>query len=314
MAIEINYNKETPMTKPFPTIKKLGVVSRNGESSPFVFGGRSYRLELHDPYRGDNADFRETYSIIRDRLTGEIISEVAHGCYYNSFYQEDDKVYVIGTRSDEGDLAGSGYYIFESTDLINWKKRLLIENPGWKYYNSSLTKGPDGYVLCMEAKAPAEYVGEPFTCFFATSPDMINWTFMDYKKGYPTDRYCGGPYMRYSNGWYYLILVTGLPHLIYTNYIYRTKDFDTWYIGNYNPVLMPSNEDRKISPLAYGLTEEMLQELKTGYISNNSDIDMCDLDGKTLLVYMTGNQLGNYFLAEAEFDGTVDEFLSGYFE
>lgn len=314
MITEKNYNANSKMNKPFPKIKKLGVVSPNGETSPFVFKGRSYRLELHDPNRGANFDFRKFYSVIRDRLTGEIISEVAHGCYYNSFYQEGDKVYVIGTRSNEGELCGSGYYIFESEDLMHWEKRLLIENPGWKYFNSSLTKGPHGYVLCMEAAEPAEFVGNAFTCFFATSPDMVNWTFMDFDNGYPTDRYCGGPYLRYSNGWYYLILVTALPNYRYTNYIYRTKDFETWYVGDYNPILMPSDEDRIISPLAKDLTDTMLEEIRTGYISNNSDIDMCDLDGKTLLVYSMGNQLGFYYLCEAEFDGTVDEFLASYFE
>ena len=46
---------------------------------------------------------------------------------------------------------------------------------GWVYYNTGLTKGPDGYVLLMEASHPKEIVGEPFTHFFAASKDLKNW-------------------------------------------------------------------------------------------------------------------------------------------
>ena len=60
--------------------------------------------------------------------------------------------------------------LFESRDLKNWVCRELLKNPGWRYFNTSLTKGPDGYVLCVEASEPAEYVGVPFTAFFAFSP------------------------------------------------------------------------------------------------------------------------------------------------
>ena len=47
-----------------------------------------------------------------------------------------------------------------------------------------------------------------------------------------------------SRGYYYLIAVTELPCQRYTNHIYRTKDFDTWEVGFYNPILMPGEEDR----------------------------------------------------------------------
>ena len=32
----------------------------------------------------------------------------------------------------------------------------------------------------------------------------------------------------------------------YTNYISRSKDLETWEMGKYNPILMPSNEDKNI--------------------------------------------------------------------
>ena len=79
-------------------------------------------------------------------------------------------------------------------------------------------------------------------------------------------------------------------------------------------MLMPGEEDRVFSPLAFGFSPEREAELATGYLSSNSDVDMCELDGKTILVYNVGNQLGFYYLAEAEYDGPMGELLERYFD
>jgi alpha-L-fucosidase len=314
MGQEINFTPATKMKKGYPKITKLGAVSPYGESTPFVFNNRVYRLELKDPTKGLDVN-APTFALIRDRETGEILSQFGEGCYYYSLYQEAGTVFVIGVKLQPPRHAGDTFWIYESQDLRTWKARELLSNPGWSYYNTSLTKGPDGYVLLMEAGEPREYVGEhPFTLFFATSPDMIHWTFMDYDRCFSKERYNGGPWMRYSNGWYYVISVTEMPCYRFTNYIYRTKDFETWEVGIYNPILMPSEEDRKISPYFYDLTPEFIEEIRDGFISNNSDIDMCDWNGKTLISYNAGNQLGFYYMAEAEYDGTVDQFLAACFD
>ena len=313
MVREINYDQSSRMTKGFPKIRKTGAVSPMGESTPFVFRGRAYRLELDDPFRGTNPEVPAS-ALIRDRETGEILSRFGRGWYYYSLYQENGVVYVIGTRSEPPRLSGDTLTVFESRDLISWDSRELLSAPGWRFYNTSLTKGPNGYVLCMEADSPAEYVGIPFTAFFAESPDMVRWTMMDPEKGYPRHRYLGGPCLRYSRGHYYLIAVTELPGSRYTNYVTRTKDFETWEVGAYNPLLMPDEEDRKISPYAFDLSPELIRSIRTGFISSNSDVDFCDWNGKTLITYNAGNQLGFYYLAEAEFDGPSDEFLAAFFE
>ncbi len=314
MIQEINFTPTTKMKKGYPQIKKLGAVSPYGEATPFVFNNRLYRLELMDPTKGLDAN-APTYAVIRDRETGEILSQIGEGCYYYSLYQEADTVYIIGVKLRLPYHAGDTLWIFESQDLRTWTERELLSNPGWDYYNTSLTKGPNGYVLLMEAGEPRKFVGEhPFTLFFATSPDMIHWTFMDYDKCFSKERYNGGPWMRYSNGWYYVISVAEMPCYRYTNYIYRTKDFQTWEVGIYNPILLPNEEDRKISPYFYDLTPEFVNEIRDCFISSNSDIDMCDWNGKTLITYNVGNQMGFYYLAEAEYDGSVDAFLAACFD
>ena len=313
MSREINYTKDSVMKKGFPRIRKLGAVSPNGESSPFVFNGRAYRLELEDPSHGTDSSI-PACALIRDRETGDVLSRFAEGCYYHSLYLENDTVYVLGTRSDIPRLSGDTVMLFESRDLVGWTSRELLSQPGWRFYNTSLTKGPDGYVLCLEADEPAEFVGIPFTAFFALSKDMVSWTMTDPEKGFPKQRYLGGPCLRYSRGYYYLIAVTELPCCRYTNYIYRTKDLDTWEVGLYNPILMPDEEDRRISPYAADLSPDLIRSIRTGFLSSNSDVDLCDWEGKTLFTYNVGNQQGFYYMAEAEYDGSVDDFLAANFE
>lgn len=306
---EITYDAKTIMKNGYPKIKKLGACSPNGEMTPFVWGDKLMRMELVDPSNGTDNTVR-CYAAIREVESGKIISELAEDIYYPSVYIEGDTAYVLGVDMKDR----STIRIYESKDLINWSNRPLLTNPGWVYYNTALTKGPNGYVLLMEAGDPEEYVGVKFTFFFATSPDLKEWTFMDFNLGYSTERYMGGPWMKYVDGWYYVISVTELPCQRYTNYIYRTKDFKDWYVGYYNPILMPDEDDRKISPRATDLSEELLKQIPTGFNISNSDIDMCDYNGKIYMNYLVGNQLGFYYMAEAEVEGTVDAFIKSYFE
>lgn len=302
------------MLSGYPEIKKLGACSPYGESTPFVFNGRLMRLELADPTRGLDSCDKRIRALIRDAETGEILSEFGRDCYYFSGYEENDTFYVIGTVRKQPSFSGDTYKLFSSRDLLHWDERLLLSNPGWKYFNSALTKGSDGYVLAMEAGEPAEFCGVPFTCFFATSPDMVTWTFLDYNKGYPKDRYCGGPWLKYVNGYYYLICVTELPCQRYTNYICRTKDFDIWEVGLYNPFILPDNEDRKISPNASGLTDDFIENgIKKKFICSGSDIDMCEWNGSTYINYNVGDQRGFYYMCEAEYNGTIAELLEKFF-
>ena len=72
------------------------------------------------------------------------------------------------------------------------------------------------------------------------------------------------------------------------------------------------NEDRQvIHPERFSAEE--LDSIKTGPNGNNSDVDFCEYHGKTYITYSWGNQLGNEFLALAEYDGSLEDFLKSYF-
>ena len=311
----INYYKETRMLNDFPKIKKTGAISPYGEVTPFYFNGAMYRLELRDHTGGlDSAS--DIRALIREYYTGKIIATLGEGCYYYSFYQEGNKAYVLGTERQNGSFCGDTIYIFESEDLVNWKKRKLLERKGWKYYNTSLTKCEDGYVILMEASEGAgEEIGVPFTFFFAKSKDMVNWEFLPTETAFSRNIYNGGPWMKYANGYFYVISVTELPFQRYTNYLYRTKDFLTWEVGKYNPLLSPSLEDRKLSPYACELDSGWQKKIKDMFIASSSDFDCCyDPENKiTRMCYLLGNQLGDYYMAEAEIACTVEEFLENNF-
>ena len=307
---ELNYDKDTKMKRGFPRIRKLGAINRNGEMTPFVHKGRLMRAELIDPSHGLNRNSQDTIVCIRDVGTNEIVSYIAEGCNYPAAYVENDVVYITTTVMGHYDTVR----IFKSEDLKNWESWDLFTNPGWQYVNTGLTKGPDGYVLLLEALSPLEHVGVPYTHFFAKSSDLKHWELLDYNKSSPKELYTGSPWFRYSNGYYYMICLMILPYARYSNYLFRSKDLENWEVGYYNPILMPSEDDRLVAPSFSETDASFLKDMKEGFISSNSDIDMCDWQGKTYINYVAGNQRGLYYLCEAQYDGTVDEFLAANFE
>lgn len=318
---EITYDEKTIMKRGYPKIQKLGACSPNGEMTPFVWNGRLMRMELVDPGRGTDSTILRCAGI-RDVETGEFLSYLAQDSYFHSAFIDGDTAYVTGVDMGRRDTIR----LYESKDLIHWTGRDLFTNPGWVYFNSQITKGPDGYVIIIESGPdaypdlsdsdyPKKYVGSKgWTMFFAKSPDLVNWEFMDYEHPFSKEEGTGGPALKYSDGWYYLLADCVLPRKIFTNYMYRTKDFQNWYVGYYNPIIMPSDADRLISPHYTEITEEERQRLQTAFNVNNTDLDLCQWQGKTYINYLCGNQLGNYWMCEAVCDMPMADFLKSYFE
>lgn len=303
----------TEMRSEFPKIRKMGAVSPYGEVSPFVFKGKLMRLELIDASRGLNASGGDICAGIRDVASGKILSTFGKDCYYFSAYCADDKVLVTGTERQNGRFSGDTIWAFESTDLEHWSRRKLLTNPGWVYFNTSLTKGPDGYVLLLESAAP-KYADRHFTMFFATSKDLKTWTHLPPDVCFPKHRYAGGPFIRWHNGFYYVSLVTELPNQRYATYLYRTANFRQWECGRYNPLVLCSQEDRQVSPTASEISEKFAREVRTRFICSASDLELCDFNGKTYLNYVVGDQNGFYYLCEAWYDGPAGALLENFFK
>jgi hypothetical protein len=72
-----------------------------------------------------------------------------------------------------------------------------------------------------------------------------------------------------------------------------------------------SDEDKLIANKK--LTADQRQAIARATNINNSDVDLCEFQGKTVIYYSWGNQQGTEFLAEAIYEGTLASFLRGYF-
>jgi hypothetical protein len=108
-----------------------------------------------------------------------------------------------------------------------------------------------------------------------------------------------------------MIYLEARPGLTYETYIARSKDLKRWESSRLNPVLAFSDEDQRIAnPKLTAAQRKVIAEAKD---SNNSDVDLCEFKGRTILYYSWGNQQGTEFLAEAVYDGTLASFLWGWF-
>ena len=318
---EINYDGSKKMLKPFPKIRKTGVISPDGgEMSIFVFKGKFMQLQN---CWGGIGDYPGPCALIRDYFDNSITSPpfgVNRDVFYQA-YAEGDTVHVFAANKNQ-------IWHYSSQDLLYWERKLAVTFPdNFKLHNTAVAKGGDGrYMMAIEAAAaddkfgnpraiPNEYIGAFFTEFFACSWDLETWELLPFEQAYTKSRYNACPAMEFCNGFYYMICLEELPCVHYAPYIYRTRDFEAWEVSVYNPVLIPSEEDRH-PKLGFEnrFTEEQVGKIAIHMNINNSDVDLCEYDGKVYLVYATGNQLTESYTAEAVFDGTMEQFLEGFFE
>ena len=312
---EENFTPDTLMLGGQPILHKLGAVSGNRESSPFVWKGRYMRLEVVCESGALDLNDPSIHALIRDVEAGEVVSRIAPRCYYHSCFVDGDTVYVLGTALNHPQVfCGDSIMLFSSKNLKNWEERELLHCPGFTMFNTSLTYDESRYVLAVECREPVELAGDhPFTCIFFTSEDLVEWTMLPAECAYPKDRYIGGPYLTYDAGYYYLFGVTELPCYRFNTYVTRTADLRHWEVGHYNPFIYVTPEDRMLSPYAADISTDLRQKIPVAFLSSLSDMDMCEYNGKTRLTYNVGNQMGFAYIAEAEYNGPKSEFLQSLF-
>ena len=300
-----------------PLIKKLGTVEVDlVETTPIVFNNKVYRfqwirgsLNLEDAPDKDWA--KAGYFRFLDIKNNRTTPVFAKGYVFGSAFVDGDTVYVTGT-SKERVWSGQRVQIFASKDLNNWEEWTALDLDGFGICNTSLTKAEDKYVMMFEIYLPKEQAGVQFTARFAFSDDMKKWEVTPPECVYAKDRYTAPHCLRYLDGYYYnfyLEAVTG--HMDFQTYVVRSRDLIHWEPSPLNPVLRASEEDRKI--LSPDLTEEQKQRVATADDWNNSDIDFCEYNGRLIISYSWGNQQGVEHLAQAQYDGTLEEFLRGWY-
>ena len=290
-----------------PLIRKLGTIDCDMvETTPVVFKGRLLRFEYVRAERYKPNTTGDSYFRFIDVGTGDATPAFAKGYHLGAAHVEGDTVYVHGV--DE--WGGSRMHVFWSKDLETWEDATAFELPGWKIYNNGVCKGRDGFVMAFEIGEPPEETGVRFTNRFATSKDLIHWELTPSECVYTKERYSACPALRYLDGVYYMIYLEAYPGY-YAPHMVRTKDLIAWEDSPFKPIMKHDDLDRRAA--SDRLTPEQLARIATAKNINNSDVDLCEFEGKTVIVYSWGDQHGVEHLAEAVYDGTEAEFLRGFF-
>ena len=297
------------------TLKKLGTVKISVvETTPVVWKGRLLRFEWtrNHAWGAAGGVTREVgcYRLV-DMSNEQPLCEFADDHAFGCCYCDGEKMYAHGVRGPGG---GNVIDTFVSDDLKSWQQSEAIVLPeNIKIFNTSVCKADEKYVMAIEIGGDDPIVGKGFTCVFAESRDLINWTMMDTMEcSYSRDRYTACPCIRYYDGYYYIICLESLPFHRWLPYIARSRDLKIYELGDINPIMFFDNDDKNvIHPERF--TAEELDYIENAIDCNHSDVDRCNYGGKTVLTYSWGNQLGKEFLALAEYEGTEEEFLRSFF-
>ena len=292
-----------------PLIERLGTIECDlVEVTPVVFRGRVYRGEwVRRQYAGNRLG-RE-YGRLIDHETGWETAPVGVDEIFHSAFVEGDTAYLLGTSNDEG-WNGARVNIHASTDLEHWESWTALDLPGFSICNTSLTRAGDRYALMFEISKPEEQTGVPFTARFAFSDDLHTWDVTPPECNYEKDRYTAPHCLRWLDGWFYDFYLEWFESE-YETRVVRSRDLVHWDPSPLNPIMRSTPEDR--IPRNPNFTEEQKHRLATAVNCNNSDIDFCEHDGRLVITYSWGNQEGIEHLAEAVYQGTLEQFLRGWY-
>jgi len=290
-----------------PVIKKLGTIDCDMvETTPIVLHGALYRFEyVRDNYKGNTTG--KSYFRFIDAASGEPTAPFGRGYHLGSAFVDGDAAYVYGVNT----WGGPHIHVFWSKDLREWKDQPAMELPGWEIFNTSVCKGRDTYVMAFEISAPKEETGNGFTMRFASSRDLRNWSLTPKECVYTKERYSACPALRFLDDRYYMVYLEAYPGPSYAPHIVRSKDLITWEDSPFKPIMEHSDEDKKIANPK--LTEEQRKRIADAVNINNSDVDFCEFQGKTIINYSWGNQQGIEHLAEAVYNGSEAQFLKSFF-
>jgi len=258
------------------------------ESTPLLYEGR--RLMFHSR-RVDvpKADLGQMYLFLVDQETGKELSRFGARHSLGSALVRGDEIHVFAANHTEKDWFHDIYH-FRSTNLRTWTRELAIRREGDEHLlNSSVCHDEQGFLMAYESNQPVAF------CFkFARSRDLVIWekipglVFTGEK-----NEHSACPVIRYCKPYYYAIYLHAAiqGHNGWVSFLARSKDLATWQLSPKNPIL----------------------EAGEGEGSNNSDVDLIEINGKTYVYYATGDQQTWGDLKCAVYPGRMREFFESYF-
>ena len=311
--------KKLPPNK--PDVRRLGTICCNNlvETTPIVFKGELYRFEVvrRKSFNSEIADkvyWRDLPDLPCLRFvhirTNTPTPYFAEGHTFGSPYVEGDTMYAVTCVGN--DWGSDRLAIFKSNDLITWEKHCEIHLPGFRIFNMCIAKKDGTYKLLIEINGPKEEcAGNKWVLRFLTSTDFKNWELM------PIDYHVAvgspGLYTFEDDPYYYLIYTQWLPNHHFDPCVARTLDLKEWEFSKVNPIFTYNDdEDKKIGNPFLSLADR--ERIKYALNINNSDLEICEYLGRTIIYYSWGDQKGNEFLAEACAECGMHKFLKSFFE
>jgi len=271
--------------RPLPYVCRELVARDLCELTPFIWQGRLHHLECVRPAGAGEPE--EFALLLREVATGAEVARFAPGHGLGSIIAHEDRLYAFASRWEDG--TWRDVTMFESADLQHWESRLVIAGENEALFNTSVCRGPEGFVMAYESNDPAY---PPFTIKFATSPDLRHWTKLPHVV-LGADRYAACPCLRYANGHYYVLyLEHRTPRHVFETYVARSTDLRQWELSAANPVLYADGLDEGI---------------------NASDPELVEWEGQTWLYYAVGDQLTWMNVKRALYAGSLTDFLESWF-
>ena len=301
------------MTAQNTALRRLGTFDLDiAEANPVVFRGKPYLMEYirnrkSTIYRDGCPVSHFRFRDMTDMKT--FSAPFGLGLHLGNAFVKDDHIVVTAVE----DWGKGRFYELESDDMVHWTEpRVILEDPAWEGYNTSICEADGRYVMAFELGKPKELVHVAFTMFFAESTDLKTWRIIP-EAVFGRDIYTGAPLLRFHNGFFYFFHLEGSYEEGFITVVARSRDLKNWEWSR-RTVMERSQEDRMILPrAATSFTPQQLLHIASAVHINVSDLDMCDYDGRLLLCYSWGNQRGVEFLALAEAACSEAAFCESFF-
>jgi alpha-L-fucosidase len=286
-----------------------------GETTPFVFGNRLYRVENWQKYfdlpgSAPGERFMEDQVRIWDIDSNQVVSVpfIAHS--FGMAYCHDGRVHVFATRH-ETDRPWRHFRAIDmtsSSDLVHWTAPVtVIEAENDEHlFNTAVCHDGTRFVLLYETddrRWPA------FTFKYAESENLIHWRLIP-DAVYGREKYVGGPALYVEGGWFYTLYLQDLGGYsggTWETRVTRSRDLRHWEDAPVERPFLAPDTSRVFTYNHFGRQVEVRE-------INASDAELCFWQGSTLVYFNGGDQQTCGDLQQAEFKGTPRELLERFYE
>ncbi len=293
-----------------PLVKQGTLKSVMGETTPFVFKGRLYRLENWQKFmeipRATVAErYLEDAVRIWDVEADKLVSVALVGHSFGMAFVWNDRVHVYSAAHPAGKewRTVTEITLTTSDDLIHWSKpeTVLTAEPGEHLFNVAICRGKDRFIMLYETN---DKRWPPFTFKYCESDDLRHWKLIP-EVVYGREKYVGGPALYYEGDWYYTLYLQNRSGKFETR-ITRSRDLLHWEDAPVDRPFLTFDETRPYEYWHHG-------ELRKVHEINASDAELCEWQGKTLVYFNGGDQESAGDLQAAVFDGPPRKLFEAFF-